>query len=71
MAERREALALFVFLGGLSAATSMVIVETVALSTMVANSLVLPVLLRLGLSRLDGRRDLGGCCWRSAGARSS
>jgi Na+/proline symporter/signal transduction histidine kinase len=39
-------LALLVFLGGLSAATGMVIVETVALSTMVANDLVLPILLR-------------------------
>ena len=35
MAEKREALALLVFIGGLSAATGMVIVETIALSTMV------------------------------------
>jgi Na+/proline symporter/nitrogen-specific signal transduction histidine kinase len=39
-------LALFAFLGGLSAATGMVIVETIALSTMVCNDLVLPGLLR-------------------------
>ncbi len=39
-------LALAVFIGGLSAATGMVIVETIALSTMVSNDLVLPVLLR-------------------------
>lgn len=38
-------LALAVFIGGLSAATGMVIVETIALSTMVSNDLVLPVLL--------------------------
>lgn len=41
-------LALAAFIGGLSAATGMVIVETIALSTMVSNSLVLPVLLRRG-----------------------
>ena len=39
-------LALFVFIGGLSAATSMVIVETVALTTMISNDLIMPVLLR-------------------------
>ena len=39
-------LALAVFIGGLSAATGMVIVETIALSTMVSNDLVLPVVLR-------------------------
>jgi Na+/proline symporter/signal transduction histidine kinase len=48
MAERQEALALLVFIGGLSAATGMVIVETIALSTMVSNSLVVPLLLRRG-----------------------
>src|SRR3954468_144452 len=35
MAEKQEGLALLVFIGGLSAATGMVIVETIALSTMV------------------------------------
>jgi len=35
-------LALFVFIGGFSAATAMVIVESVALSTMVMNSFVMP-----------------------------
>lgn len=39
-------LALAVFLGGLSAATGMVIVETIALSTMVCNDLILPLMLR-------------------------
>jgi Na+/proline symporter/nitrogen-specific signal transduction histidine kinase len=39
-------LALLVYIGGLSAATGMVIVETIALSTMVSNDLVLPALLR-------------------------
>jgi len=60
MAEKRELLALLVFIGGLSAATGMVIVETIALSTMVCNDLVMPVLLRLRHLRLNERRDLTG-----------
>ena len=40
-------LALVAFIGGLSAATGMVIVEAIAVSTMVCNDLVLPALLRL------------------------
>src|SRR5215475_7476445 len=60
MAEKHELLALLVFIGGLSAATGMVIVETIALSTMVCNDLVMPVLLRLHRLRLNMRRDLTG-----------
>ncbi|MEM9169447.1 MAG: PAS-domain containing protein [Pseudomonadota bacterium] len=49
-------LALFVFVGGFAAATGMVIVASVALSTMVANDLVAPFL----LARADrGRRSIG------------
>lgn len=59
LADGRPGLALLVFVGGLSAATGMVIVETIALSTMVSNSLVLPVLLRRG-GALARRTDLGG-----------
>ncbi len=55
--QQHSALALLVFIGGLSAATGMVIVETIALSTMVSNSLVMPLLLRR--SGLASRRDLG------------
>ena len=40
-------LGLLAFIGGLSAATAMVIVAAVALSTMVSNDLVMPLLLRL------------------------
>src|SRR5712691_4173014 len=58
MAEKQEWLALLVFIGGLSAATGMVIVETIALSTMVCNDLVMPVLLRLRRLRLNVRKDL-------------
>jgi Na+/proline symporter/nitrogen-specific signal transduction histidine kinase len=60
MFERQELLALLVFIGGLSAATGMVIVETIALSTMVCNDLVMPVLLRWRALRLGERRDLTG-----------
>ncbi len=41
-----QTLALFAFVGGLSAATGMVIVETIAVSTMICNDLVMPLLLR-------------------------
>src|SRR5687767_1513528 len=58
MAHRLEGLALLVFIGGLSAATGMVIVETIALSTMVCNDLVMPVLLRVKSLRLTESRDL-------------
>jgi Na+/proline symporter/signal transduction histidine kinase len=60
MAEKQELLALLVFIGGLSAATGMVIVETIALSTMACNDLVMPVLLRLRSLRLNERHDLTG-----------
>jgi len=60
MEEHRELLALLVFIGGLSAATGMVIVETIALSTMVCNDLLMPVLLRLSWLKLNQRKDLTG-----------
>jgi sigma-B regulation protein RsbU (phosphoserine phosphatase) len=43
-------LALVAFLGGLSAATAMVVVASVAVSTMLLNSLILPLALHLGLA---------------------
>jgi Na+/proline symporter/nitrogen-specific signal transduction histidine kinase len=60
MAEQQEALALLVYIGGLSAGTGMVIVETIALSTMVCNDLVMPVLLRWKSLRLHEEHDLSG-----------
>ena len=60
MAHGQEAIALFAFIGGLSAATGMVIVATIALSTMVCNDLVMPVLLRLAWLRLTERSELTG-----------
>jgi Na+/proline symporter len=53
-------LALLVFIGGLSAATGMVIVETIALSTMVCNDLVMPLLLRYRWLALQGQEDVSG-----------
>jgi len=50
-------LALVAFVGGLSAATGMIIVEAIAVSTMVCNDLVLPLLLRRGAGLA---RDLTG-----------
>ncbi|MBF6026018.1 hybrid sensor histidine kinase/response regulator [Lysobacter niastensis] len=48
LALNHDTLALFVYIGGFSAATGMVIVASVALSTMVSNDLVMPLLLRGG-----------------------
>ncbi len=59
MVEGQELLALLVFIGGLSAATGMVIVATVALTTMVSNDLIMPVLLRWKYLRLSERSDIG------------
>lgn len=42
----RDALAMLAFIGGLSAATAMVIVESVALSIMISNDLVIPLFMR-------------------------
>jgi Na+/proline symporter/signal transduction histidine kinase len=60
MAHQQQALALLVFIGGLSAATGMVIVETIALSTMVCNDLVMPALLHWRGLGLHQRADLSG-----------
>ena len=60
MAEHMPDLALLAFLGGLSAATSMILFETVTLSTMVCNDLVMPILLRINPSWLASRTDLSG-----------
>jgi Na+/proline symporter/nitrogen-specific signal transduction histidine kinase len=51
-------LALIAFLGGVSAAASMVVVETTALSIMVCNDVVVPALLRVKSLGLAQRSDL-------------
>jgi Na+/proline symporter/CheY-like chemotaxis protein len=54
----REALAVLAFLGGFSAATGMVIVAMVALAIMVSNDIVMPLLLRSGITTRRSRADL-------------
>ncbi len=46
LAAHSEVIALIAFVGGLSAATAMVIVETVALAIMVSNDIVMPLVLK-------------------------
>lgn len=61
LSEGRHGLALLAFLGGLSAATSMVVVATLALSLMVANHFIAPFGVRAGWgsgARGDLRRAL-------------
>ncbi|NYT64128.1 hybrid sensor histidine kinase/response regulator [Alcaligenaceae bacterium] len=48
LSQNQVTLALIAYIGGFSAATGMVIVVNVALSTMVSNDLVMPLLLRRG-----------------------
>lgn len=59
MAGNHLGLALAAYIGGFSAATGMVIVETVALSTMICNELVLPLLLRMPQLRFAQQENLG------------
>ena len=47
ISQGQDWLAVLVFIGGLSAATGMVIMAAVVLSTMISNDLILPILLRL------------------------
>ena len=54
-----EMLALVAFVGGLSAATAMVIVETVALAIMASNDIVVPFVLQRREALLSGRGDVG------------
>jgi PAS domain S-box-containing protein len=60
VAGNESLLSLAAFIGGLSASTSMVIVEGVALSTMICNELVMPVLLRRPALRTATGGAMGG-----------
>ena len=53
-----ESLALIAFIGGFSAATGMVIVASISLSTMISNDLVMPALLRWKGIEILQRKDL-------------
>jgi Na+/proline symporter/nitrogen-specific signal transduction histidine kinase len=60
MKEGASLLALLAFIGGLSAATGMIIVESVALSTMVSNDLVMPLLLRAARQYVSRQKTVTG-----------
>ena len=60
LAAGQQGLALLAFVGGLSAATGMVIVEAIAVSTMVCNDLVMPLLLRTRRFQAAAGSDLTG-----------
>ncbi|MDP5168700.1 MAG: ATP-binding protein [Bacteroidia bacterium] len=60
LAYGNEYLALLVFIGGLSASTSMVIVATNALSIMASSNLLVPLLLRTSAIQGDFVRDVSG-----------
>ncbi|WP_018260393.1 hybrid sensor histidine kinase/response regulator [Methylobacterium sp. WSM2598] len=59
LAERADGIALIAFVGGLSAATAMVIVESVAVAIMISNHLVIPLVLR-GRPGSQRATNLGG-----------
>jgi Na+/proline symporter/signal transduction histidine kinase len=54
-----QLLSIGVFVGGLSAATAMVIVECVALSIMVSNDIVMPLVLQRGRQTPTGQKNFG------------
>ena len=54
MAAGQDALALFAFIGGFSSATSMIILESIALSIMVSNHIVMPLVLRFSSGEPSG-----------------
>src|SRR6185436_2511693 len=55
-----DLLTIAAFVGGLSAATAMVIVESVALAIMVSNDIVMPLVLQRREALITGRDDVGG-----------
>ncbi|MGD8773560.1 MAG: PAS-domain containing protein, partial [Gammaproteobacteria bacterium] len=59
LTQGQEGLALLAFVGGFSAATGMVIVATIACSTMLCNEVVIPAALRLRKGRLPEGEALG------------
>ncbi len=59
-----EKLATLAFIGGLSAATSMVIVASITLATMVCNDIVMPLLFRISWLHLSQSKDMGALLLR-------
>lgn len=58
LAQQHYWLAVLVFIGGLSAATAMIVVATLTLSTMVSNDVLLPLLLKRRVKRLKANASL-------------
>jgi Na+/proline symporter/nitrogen-specific signal transduction histidine kinase len=58
MGARQDEIALLAFLGGFSAATSMVIVACIALSTMLSNHIVMPLAMKLGWASLSASGEI-------------
>jgi Na+/proline symporter/nitrogen-specific signal transduction histidine kinase len=58
LSQGAEALAMFAFIGGFSASTSMVIVAAIALSTMISNHIAVPVWLRLTARKVQTSGDI-------------
>src|SRR5262249_28281337 len=59
LAAQSDMFTIVAFVGGLSAATAMVIVETVALAIMVSNDIVMPLVLKQREAFVSGRYSLG------------
>ena len=59
LSQGNDFITIIAFLGGLSAATAMVIVESVALSIMVCNDLVMPIILHRRQIGVADRQDMG------------
>ncbi|MBB2842336.1 UNVERIFIED_ORG: Na+/proline symporter/signal transduction histidine kinase [Rhizobium etli] len=57
LAGEMPVITLITFIGGFSAATAMVIVDSVALSIMVSNDIIMPIFLRRKLAGRTGQRD--------------
>src|SRR5262249_40519126 len=60
LAARSNLFTIAAFVGGLSAATAMVIVESVALAIMVSNDIVMPLVLKRREGVIHGRPPVGG-----------
>lgn len=58
IAAQNQMMTLLVFIGGLSAATSMVIIAVITLSTMICNDIVMPVLFKISKFALKERDDI-------------
>ena len=59
LAQGADNLATLAYIGGLSAATGMVIVATVSISTMISNDIVMPVIFHLSPLRASRDKDIG------------